>query len=151
MVCCGLTQGNIMGRSFWFECSRCGYRATVAGRADRGRDYFVQTVSCRQCKQLYDAVIRLRVPLPALMPLGIRADGMARLAPKFRIPTVPPPFKEVMSRLPIRGASRFRWVRFKLQCPVSPDHRVQAWNDPGQCPRCGLPLDKNVLPYRVWE
>jgi hypothetical protein len=50
-----------MGRSFWFECSRCGYRATVSGGADRGRDLFVQTISCRDCRKLYDAVTRLRI------------------------------------------------------------------------------------------
>ena len=51
-----------MGRSYWFECPKCGYRAKVSGRADRGLSFFVQTILCRDCRELYDAVIRLRVP-----------------------------------------------------------------------------------------
>jgi hypothetical protein len=30
-----------MGRSYWFECPKCGYRAKVSGRADRGLSFFV--------------------------------------------------------------------------------------------------------------
>ena len=55
-----------MGRSYWFERSRCGYRAKVSGRADRGLHCVVQTILCRDCKELYDAVIRLRISEPAL-------------------------------------------------------------------------------------
>jgi hypothetical protein len=51
-----------MGRSYWFECSKCGYRAKVSGKPDRGVDFFVQTISCQDCRELYDPVIRLRVP-----------------------------------------------------------------------------------------
>jgi hypothetical protein len=50
-----------MGRSYWFECPKCGYRAKVSGRADRGLTLFVQTILCSDCRQLYDAVTRLRV------------------------------------------------------------------------------------------
>ena len=51
-----------MGRSYWFECARCGYRAKVSGREDRGRTFFVQTEFCRDCRELYDAVSRALVP-----------------------------------------------------------------------------------------
>ena len=51
-----------MGRSYCFECPTCGYRAKVSGRADRGLTFFVQTILCLDCRQLYDAVTRLRVP-----------------------------------------------------------------------------------------
>jgi hypothetical protein len=50
-----------MGRSYWFECSKCGYRAKVSGGADRGFHFYVQTIACGDCKQLYDAVTRLKV------------------------------------------------------------------------------------------
>ena len=51
-----------MGRSYWFECPKCGYRAKVSGRADQGLTFFVQTILCCDCRELYDAVTRLKVP-----------------------------------------------------------------------------------------
>jgi hypothetical protein len=38
-----------------------------------------------------------------------------------------------------------------LHCPVSKNHSVHAWNDPGKCPRCGAFLEKSSLPYRLWD
>src|SRR5215831_14184587 len=64
-----------VGRSYWFECSKCGYRTKVAGRADRGLSFFVQTIVCRDCKELYDAVSRVKVPDESglrLRNLGLR-------------------------------------------------------------------------------
>ena len=51
-----------MGRSYWFECVKCGYRAKVSGRADRGLNFFVQTILCRDCRELYDAITRVKIP-----------------------------------------------------------------------------------------
>jgi|SRR5207302_6294390 len=139
-----------MGRSFWFECSRCGYRAKVSGQPDRGLDYSVQTVVCHDCKQLYDAVTRLRVPQPQKASLGLTplANGR-RLAE--RVPSRPPSFQMMLAKLPTNGAQRSRWTRFKAECPVSPSHRVEPWNEPDKCPRCGLFMEKNPLPYRLWD
>ena len=136
-----------MGRSYWFECSRCGYRAKVSGRADRGLNFFVQTIVCRECKELYDAVIRLRVPgQPKVVPPG-RAAFRSRLLPKTGAPT----FQSVAGWLLYTGVKQFDWRTFPLECPVSPLHRVESWNAPDKCPRCGVLLDKNVLPYRIWD
>lgn len=141
-----------MGRSYWFECARCGYRAIVSGRADRGLDFYVQTILCRDCKALYDVVTRLRFPdQPTLESL--RPDGVHRrqkLSP-LRSPASPPSFQAALNRLPHKGVRHFRWVKFSLQCPVSSVHRVETWNDPDKCPRCGLYLERNVLPFRIWE
>jgi hypothetical protein len=49
------------------------------------------------------------------------------------------------------GVKKFKWVSFKIRCPVSPIHRVHAWSDPGKCPRCGNFMEKNALPFRYWE
>ena len=57
----------------------------------------------------------------------------------------------MLNRLPTTGAKRFRWLQFKLQCPVSPHHRIESWNDPDKCPRCGVFLERNGLPFRIWE
>ncbi len=143
-----------MGRSFWFECSRCGYRATVSGGADRGRDLFVQTISCRDCRKLYDAVTRLRVSEPTppfgglLRPLAAKARKSKAAKSKM---DSPPSFEAALSRLPCQGVRRSRWQHYKLQCPVSAIHRVSAWNDPDPCPQCGMVLEKNALPYRLWD
>jgi hypothetical protein len=142
-----------MGRSYWYECGKCGYRAKVAGRPDRGLDFHVQTILCRDCKELYDAVTRLRVPAePQLSHLRARLlkPGRLRLA-AFRTPKRPPKFESALNRLPHYHANGFRWVFFPPQCPVSSAHRVRAWTEPDKCPRCGLYLDKSALPFRIWE
>ncbi len=141
-----------MGRSYWFECGKCGYRAKVSGRLDRGLDFFVQTILCRDCKELYDAVTRLRV---ALEP---KFAGRSRLLslghPKLvnhRVPKRPPSFLAVLNQLPRPVAHGSKWLSFQAQCPVSALHRVQPWTEPDKCPRCGLYLEKSALPYRVWD
>jgi hypothetical protein len=141
-----------MGRSYWFECSRCGYRAKVSGGSDRGLNFMVQTIACRDCHQLYDAVTRLRVPDERGL-IGSAPVGLCRIKPLVppqklrRAPT----FQAVLNRLLYLGATRFKWLRFKLECPVSSSHQVQPWNEPAACPKCGLPLDKHALPYRIWD
>ncbi|MDD1651143.1 MAG: hypothetical protein LUO80_12255 [Methylococcaceae bacterium] len=140
-----------MGRSYWFECPKCGYRTKVSGRADRGLSFFVQTLLCRDCKELYDAVTRLKVPDE---PGGLRTlAGLDRV--KFMKPSpviiAPPTFQAVLNRLPPKGVKRYKWLPVKLQCPVSALHRVRSWNDPGPCPKCGVFLEKSALPYRLWD
>ena len=140
-----------MGRSYWFECPKCGYRTKVSGRADPGLSFCVQTVLCRDCKELYDAVTRLKVQDESggWGRLGGLYNAAAAQAPAAL--AAPPAFSAVLNRLPLKGAKRFKWLRFKLQCPVSAMHRVRSWNDPDQCPRCGIFLEKSALPYRLWE
>ncbi len=139
-----------MGRTYWFECARCGYRAKVAGRADRGLDFFVQTIVCGECKQLYDAVTRLRVPDPRTDLPG-KPTGLRRLKSLSHYPKHPPTFQAALNRLPHKGVRKFKWLHFPIQCPVSPLHRVESWNEPAACPRCGMALEKNALPYRIWD
>jgi len=141
-----------MGHSYCFECSRCGYRAKVSGRADRGLDLFVQTIVCRDCKELYDAVTRLRISeerhFGGLKPFNWRRSGQMS---KTLCPKNPPSFQAALSRLQARGIGHSHWLQFRLQCPVSATHRVQSWDEPNKCPRCGLFLERNVLPYRIWD
>jgi|SRR5690349_20635345 len=139
-----------MGRSYHFECSKCGYRAIVSGRADRGLNFAVQTIVCRDCRKLFDAVTRLRIADDTglkLGNLGLRNHEFARV-PRH---TAAPGFDEALNRLPYQGVKRYRWLKFKLRCPVSPIHNIQPWNEPDKCPRCGLHLERNALPYRIWD
>lgn len=141
----------IMGRSYWYECGRCGYRAKVSGREDRGLHLFVQTILCRDCKELYDAVTKLRVNRDAT-PAGHRNNGKRFKTPgHLRVTAKPPEFKAALNRLAYNGLNGATWLQFPLQCPVSPLHRIQKWSDPDKCPRCGLYLEKNPLPYRIWD
>jgi hypothetical protein len=142
-----------MGRSYWFECVKCGYRAKVSGGSDRGLNLFVQTVVCRECKELFDAVTKLRLPDETRGALRNHATGLRRLKPlgRLRAPNRPPGFQAALNRLTYLGVTQFRWVQFSLQCPISSVHRVQNWTDPDKCPRCGLYMQKNALPYRIWD
>ena len=136
-----------MGRSYWFECPKCGYRAKASGRADRGLSFFVQTILCRDCRELYDAVVRVRVPDE--FSFGrLRKESGPGTRPGM---TTAPAFQAVLNRLPPPGANRLKWLAFKPQCPVSALHRIRAWNDPDRCPKCGVFLEKNALPYRLWD
>ncbi len=140
-----------MGRSYWFECPKCGYRAKVSGRADRGLRFAVQTILCCDCKELYDAVIRLKVSDDGggLGTFGgLRKTRFQKAHPRI---ANPPPFLAVLNRLPPKGPNRLKWLPFNLECPVSAIHRVRSWNDPDFCPKCGIYLEKSALPYRLWE
>jgi hypothetical protein len=145
-------MGLEMGRTYLFECSRCGFRARVSGRADKGFNLSVQTILCRDCKNLHDAVVRFRIPESSAGEGRKKAPGIRSLSLKRqRGPEAPPPFHAALNRLLFAGVKRLKWVEFNLRCPVSPFHRVQIWNDPDKCPKCGSPLEKHPLPYRIWD
>ncbi len=121
-----------MGRTYLFECSKCGYRARVSGGADRGRHVAVQTVLCADCKELYDAVIEFKPSSP----------GEIR-------PKTTPRFAAFLNRLPPRGGRR--WVKLKLACPSSVRHRIRLWKQPDKCPKCGTFLEPGAIPFRRWD
>jgi hypothetical protein len=136
-----------MGRSYLFECSKCGYKAKVSGGLDSGFQFFVQTTACRDCRVIFDSVVRLRTPDTGLKFLG----DFQRLRLRKTETEIPPTFESVLTQLPPVGVKRFNWVQYKIRCPVSLAHRVHAWSDPGKCPRCGAFMEKNALPFRYWE
>jgi hypothetical protein len=139
-----------MGRTYLFECSRCGYRAKVSGGVDRGFHVAIQTVVCGECKELYDAVTGLKVSVPANAALQRWKLKTSRLD-SFKAPAQAPTFQAALSRLPPSGAKRFRWLRFKPACPISPRHSVREWRQPGKCPKCGYFLEASAIPFRVWD
>jgi hypothetical protein len=144
------TARNQMGRTYLFECSKCGYCARVSGGADRGVHFAVQTILCNECKELHDAVTELKVPVPANAALDRWKLKTSRLD-SVKAPDRPPTFLTALNRLPPAGAKRFRWLRFKAACPVSPRHRIREWQQPGKCPKCGVFLEGNALPFRIWD
>jgi hypothetical protein len=136
-----------MGRSYLFECSKCEYKAKVSGGADTGFQFFVQTTACRDCRMLFDSVVRLRIPDTGLK---LSSDFQRQRLRKAE-QEMAPKFDAVVNLLPPVGVERFKWTAFKIRCPVSPAHRVRVWNEPGKCPRCGNYMEKNALPFRYWE
>ncbi len=142
-----------MGRSYWYECSKCGYRAKVSGKADGGVHLHVQTILCRDCKQLYDAVIRLKVADLVALPLNNSVAGLnvSRLRNQPSRLISPPSFAGALNRLPFQKAPRYRWQTFRLQCPATAWHQVRSWNEPDACPKCGVLLEKCGLPFCIWD
>jgi hypothetical protein len=137
-----------MGKSYWFECGRCGYRAKVAGRADEGLHVSVQTILCQDCRELYDAVTRLRI-LNDSRPAAHDSMDQAELDEKQSKRA--PSFQWALNRLRYTGEKVSDWVNFPVRCPVSALHKVRPWKDPDKCPRCGVYLEKPAVAYRVWE
>ena len=126
-----------MGRTYHFECPCCQYRAKISGGADCGIHCEVQTVLCRDCRELMDVFTKVRR----------RADaGTAVKFPAFFRPEIPP----VILRDGSKGG-RLVWQKFKPACPAGPGHLVEIWNDPGRCPRCGNFMAKDGLPFRRWD
>jgi len=123
---------RLMGRTYLFECFKCGYRARVSGGADRGRHVAVQTILCADCKELYDAVVEFKP--------SSRKEGNPKATPKFAA---------LLNRLPPRGVRR--WIELKPACPISSRHRIRLWKQPDQCPKCGVFLDPGALPFRFWD
>ena len=123
----------LMGRTYLFECSKCGYRVHVAGGADEGEHFAVQTVACADCRALYDAVTRFKP--------SVRHG--------WNPPKTSPKFAAMLNRLPPRGARP--WWEFKPACPVSPGHRIRIWKRLDKCPKCGAFLEQGAIPFRIWD
>jgi hypothetical protein len=134
---------NRVGKTYLFECSLCQYQARISGGADSGLHCKIQTVVCHDCHQLYDVFIRQRR----------RADAKDLVRfPGFHRPEIPPTILGQSSVTPvIQPSAPLVWRESKLACPVDPKHSVEAWNDPGRCPRCGNFLERFGFPFRAWD
>lgn len=142
-----------MGRTYLFECSHCGYSAKVSGGPDKGFFLKVQTVLCHDCKRLHDVVTDLKsaVTPPLAEPLvRKRATTLAEIQ-HHKTPVPAPPFAAALNRLPPAGAKRYRWLKFKPACPISVLHCVRDWHQPDRCPKCGVVMERNALPFRIWD
>ena len=130
-----------MGKTYLFECEKCGYRAKVTGGFSEGNELRVQTIHCRDCRELHDCIIALRKD--ATPALWKRLDqAQENLQPKLAA---------ALNRLPDSSTDSTTWVTFDPLCPVDPTHRIEPWKAPGRCPRCKAYLERGALPYRVWD
>ncbi|HNQ72461.1 MAG TPA: hypothetical protein PKN95_02505 [Verrucomicrobiota bacterium] len=139
-----------MGRSYLFECVKCGYRASVSGRSDRGPHLAVQTIHCLDCRELYDAVTELKVPVA---PGATLNQWKLKPGPFDSGPdeTPAPTFAHALNVLVVGSDKPLAWKKFRRRCPVSPRHRIRTWQAPGKCPKCGAFLDGSGLPARIWD
>ena len=138
-----------MGRTYLFECAKCGYRAAVAGGKAQGPHLAVQTIHCLDCRELHDAVTELKVPATA----ASLARWKLKPTPFDSGPceAMPPTFAAALDYLIVGSGKRFRWVQFQLVCPASVRHRIRVWKQPGKCPKCGVFLDCSGTPFKIWD
>jgi hypothetical protein len=132
-----------VGKTYLFECPQCQYRVRISGGADEGLHCEIQTVVCRECRQLYDLPLRQR-----------RRDGAGEAArfPGFQRPDIPPVVLGESSLNPsTKPPAPLVWRELAMACPVNSEHFVEPWNDPGRCPRCGNFMERNGFPFRAWD
>ena len=133
-----------MCRTYHFQCTQCQYHADLSGGPDSGLHCDVQTILCRECRELYDVFTRVR-------RLAGHRD-FARNFSAFVRPEIPPVILRDSLFAPQRAAPRqFEWQKLKPACPVSAKHFVENWRHPGRCPRCGNFMEITGLPFRLWE
>jgi hypothetical protein len=133
-----------MGRTFHYHCTQCQYRASISGGADGGVNCDVQTIVCRECRELFDVFTRVRRELGHMK--------FARNFPAFVRLEIPPVILRDSLFAPKPAAPRrFEWQKLKLECPVTAKHFVEAWKHPGRCPRCHAFMEQEGLPFRLWE
>jgi len=139
-----------MGRTYQFECTKCGYRTQVAGGSESGLHVAVQTIHCLDCRELYDAVTELKVPAT---PTARLSRWKLKPSPFDLGPSdeKPPTFAAALNRMVVGRGKSFRWEKYKLVCPASARHCVRAWKQPGKCPKCGVFLDGSGTPFEVWD
>jgi hypothetical protein len=147
-----------MGRLYTFECTQCGFQSALSGGQDRGISCFTESCQCLVCKTLFDAVTHVRPAQRLVMPGSDPGHRrLARLVAEVVLPRhvvssgkILGRPKSMLGRL-LPGGQAIHWAEMKVVCPKSDFHRMQPWNHPGPCPRCGVFLEKNTTPKLIWE
>ena len=154
-----------MGRSYLFSCSRCNFSARVVGGEDSGRDCFVRTIHCSDCRNFHDVATHVRLPptvavgnrVGAAEPAGLLGR---RLSKKIVRPLIPEHVSfrpEIANPRPVLlegmlvGPTDRRWVELVVGCPVNARHRTEPWAMPARCPICATYLDRSLGPSLVWD
>jgi hypothetical protein len=131
-----------MGRTYVFDCVKCGYQAKVAGGLAEGLEFTVQTIVCHECRELTDAVISAKV---AAVP------SANELKPESEAGSSPPSFADIINRLPLMMRIPTRQENFAPVCLPFPSHEIRPWNQPDKCPRCGAFMECSAIPFRQWD
>ena len=104
-----------MGTLFETRCPSCGYSKMVSGGEDAGMACLTTTIACKDCRELYDAVVSDK---PWLGPK--RSGDLKLICPGHSDGDDDDLFFE--------------------RRHANPNHRVEEWTYPGPCPRCGETL-----------
>jgi hypothetical protein len=133
-----------MGRTYHFQCTQCQYHADLSGGADSGLHCDVQTILCRECRELFDVFTRARHEV-----------GCMKFVQNFsafkRLEIPPVILRDSLFAAKSAAPRQFEWEKLKLACPVSATHFVEPWRHPGRCPRCYAFMAQDGLPFRIWE
>src|SRR6266852_7352445 len=116
-----------MGKLYLFECPKCAYRAKASGGDESGLTFSSRTISCHDCKSLYEVVTWIRIPILRIQKSGRQFfSGEAGKLSQLRwLPDNPPSFDAALNRLTNVAIKDSRWIHLRLRCPVSRFHRVE--------------------------
>lgn len=125
----------------------------MAGREEQGLVCHVCTIVCPECSALFDAVTRARLSrdwLKGRRPLHLDAGWTPKSEWQRTVDAVREPvtLDQVLFE---HHDPRGPWVEFPVTCPNVVHHAVQPWKDPGRCPRCGVYMERTLMPFRLWE
>ena len=125
-----------MGCVYTFICPRCEYQAHVAGKIAEGLHCVTQTIACDECKIVRDVTLKLRVTEVPEAETRILLTAKPDFLPPMLLHGKP---------------QRTKWLEFKPTCPMDAAHRIGVWTSPGKCPRCGIFMEQDGIPYRIWD
>ncbi len=100
-----------MGYRHTVNCTQCNYETVVSGGDDGGMRCTTTTISCQECRELFD-VVTSRQPW----------DGSAGLSDE---------------ELVCPRSARAEADGDEDTVGSSPRHVVRRWKFPGPCPKCG--------------
>lgn len=138
-----------MGKTYHFGCPHCHYRANVSGGMDEGVSCHVQTIICCDCRELFDVFTRVRKRQRPAIARRTLMNSEIVIPPALLIEQ---PVREFQVKPAPRPApTPTFWENLQIFCPITKSHRVEPWQDPGRCPRCGNFMEKNGFPWKLWE
>jgi hypothetical protein len=73
------------------------------------------------------------------------------IPPPARKQQLPPKANHLPPMVLFGQPPRTKWLTLKPFCPVVEFHAIEEWRDPGKCPRCGAIMERDILPYRIWD
>ncbi len=140
-----------MGKTYHFECPHCHYRSRISGGVDEGATCSVQTIVCRDCRELFDVFTRVRRRQQPMTTRRTLMNSEIVIPPALLVEQPVREFSEKTEKSPTITPTPTYWEDQELFCPIAKSHRIEPWRDPGRCPRCVNFMEKNGFPWKLWE
>lgn len=109
----------------------------------------MQTVVCHDCRELFDVFTRIRKRRQPVIARRTLMNSEIIIPPALLVEHPVREFPEKPEPRPL-PAPTF-WEDREISCPIASSHRIEPWRDPGRCPRCGNFMEKNGLPWKLWD